>query len=143
MKLLDFFKKKEKRKRQESAIPASKDSVSEKTETKEEKAAEVVKAAEKNLGESRHAATILRDPKITEKSTLMSEKGVYVFRVAKGSTKFEIKRAIEELYKVKVNKVNVMNTPSHKIKFGRKAGRRPGYRKAMISLAEGQKIEFV
>ena len=134
MKLLDFFKKKEKIKRLEkldsSPKKISAEAVSGQGESK------------KVLGQSKSAATVLQRPRITEKSSIMSERGVYVFRVASGSSKPEVKKAVEELYKVKVEKVNIANMPSRLRRIGRKIGRRPGYRKAAVKLAAGQKIEF-
>lgn len=96
-----------------------------------------------NLGESRQASLVLQRPKITEKSSLSSEGGVYVFQVRSGSSKREIKTAIEGLYNVGVKNVNVITVPSRKRRVGRKIGHRPAYKKALIKLAEGQKIEFV
>jgi len=85
---------------------------------------------------------ILKSPHITEKSTFLNERGVYVFKVKPRSNKITIKNAIEKLYGVSVNKVRVIPTPS-KEKFIRgKWGRKPGYKKAVVYLQKGEKIEF-
>ena len=134
MKLLDFFKKKEKIKRLEKladpASPVSAESDNGKSEV------------QKILGESKFASSVLRSPRITEKSSVASEKGVYIFRVAYKASKPEVKKAVEELYKVRVEKVNMINVPSRVRRLGRKIGRRPGYRKALVKISQGQKIEF-
>ncbi|QQG45860.1 MAG: 50S ribosomal protein L23 [Candidatus Niyogibacteria bacterium] len=134
MNLLDFFKKKEKRKRLEKIV-SRRDVVLEPDEVEK-------KEERKNLGESKHAASTLLRPKITEKSSIMKEEGVYVFNVAYEASKKDIKMAVEELYKVKVDKVNVINMPPRLRSFGRKFGHSPGYRKALVRLSRGHKIEF-
>ena len=78
----------------------------------------------------------------TEKSTLSYEpEGKYLFLVDKTSSKLEIKRAVEEIYKVKVKHVNTL-VASGKLKRVRyQIGRTPDSKKAIVSLKEGQKIE--
>lgn len=135
MNLLDFFKKREKRKKIAASAGVAPIALKE---------AASESPMEKNLGSSRRASVILRSPKITEKSSLFaSEGGVYVFRVAQGSSKPEIKKAVEELYGVKVERVRVINMPARLRSFGRKSGFSPGYRKALVKLYKGQKIEYV
>ena len=84
---------------------------------------------------------IIFAPVITEKSASMESEGKYVFKVDDRANKTQIKQAIEEIFGVKVEKVNVMN---YKQKF-RRVGRYGGYtnkrRKAIVKLAEGQTIE--
>jgi large subunit ribosomal protein L23 len=89
---------------------------------------------------ARHYDTILA-PMITEKATYLSELNKVVFRVAKDATKDEIAEAIEQLFKVKVLKVNTLNVKGKtKIWRGRR-GRRPDVKKAIVTLAEGQSID--
>ncbi len=89
----------------------------------------------------RHYDTILA-PMITEKATLLSEQNKVVFQVAMGATKDEIATAVEELFKVKVTKVNTMVTKG-KTKFFRGIkGRRSDVKKAIVTLAEGQSIDI-
>ena len=84
----------------------------------------------------------MNKPHITEKSGLLNERAVYVFKVKPRGNKITIKNAIEKLYGVSVNKVRVIPTPS-KEKFIRgKWGRKPGYKKAVVYLQKGEKIEF-
>ena len=90
---------------------------------------------------ARHYDTIL-SPVITEKATMLSEHNKVVFKVAHDANKDEIAAAIEELFKVKVTKVNTMVTKG-KTKFFRGVkGRRNDVKKAIVTLAEGQSIDI-
>ncbi len=84
---------------------------------------------------------ILLSPVVTEKSTLGSEHNQVTFRVARSATKPQIKAAVESLFKVKVTGVNTLNQKGKVKRFRGRIGRRPGYKKAMVSLAEGQSID--
>lgn len=84
---------------------------------------------------------VVRSPVITEKSTGLSEFNQVVFRVAPDATKPEIKAAIETLFGVKVKAVNTMNRKGKATKFRGRSGRRASYKKAVVSLAEGQSID--
>jgi large subunit ribosomal protein L23 len=87
---------------------------------------------------------ILIKPLISEKATLMKEYANQVaFFVHPDANKIEIKKAVEAAFKVEVEKVNVIKRASRpRRRFGRVTGREPGYKKAYITLAEGQKIEI-
>lgn len=136
MNLLDFFRKKQKIKKLSGHT--TRQETTEANEAPAEKRPDT-----QNLGESRQASLVLQRPKITEKSSLSSERGVYVFQVRNSSSKKEIKTAVGELYGVVVKNVNVITVPSRKRRVGRKIGHRPAYKKALVKLAEGQKIEFI
>ena len=64
------------------------------------------------------------------------------FEVAKGANKTAVKQAVEEIFNVKVEKVNVMNTAEKQKRVGRYTGTVQGYRKAIVKLAEGYKIDL-
>ncbi|MDJ0948220.1 MAG: 50S ribosomal protein L23 [Alphaproteobacteria bacterium] len=85
---------------------------------------------------------ILRLPLITEKSTAISEHNQVVFRVAMDATKPEIKAAVEKLFDVKVTAVNTLRQKGKNVRFRGRRGRRPDYKKAVVSLAEGQSIDI-
>lgn len=85
---------------------------------------------------------VIRAPVITEKATLLSEQNKVVFRVAEDATKDEIAAAIEELFKVKVTKVNTLNVKGKTKRFRGKPGRRSDVKKAIVTLAEGQSIDI-
>lgn len=84
---------------------------------------------------------IVRRPIITEKATMASEHGKVVFHVADCATKGEVKQAVEALFGVKVTKVNTLNTKGKEKRFKGVKGQRSGYKKAVITLAEGQTID--
>jgi len=82
-------------------------------------------------------------PVVSEKSTLVADKNrQYVFRVADGATKPEVKAAIELLFKTKVQSVTVLNVKGKEKRFGRFVGRRSNWKKAYVSLKPGQEINF-
>lgn len=86
---------------------------------------------------------ILRTPHITEKATDMSAKNKYVFNIDKNANKNEVKNDIENVYKVKVVSVNIINVPAKKRRLGKTKGWRPAYKKAIVEITEGEKIELV
>ena len=90
---------------------------------------------------ARHYDTILA-PIITEKATLLSEKNKVVFRVAQDASKDEIAAAVEELFKVKVTKVNTINVLGKTKRFRGILGKRDDFKKAIVTLAEGQSIDI-
>jgi large subunit ribosomal protein L23 len=92
------------------------------------------------MADLRHYDTIIA-PVITEKSTLASEHGKVVFRVAEKATKPEIKAAVEALFNVKVSAVNTLNRAGKTKRFRGLKGKQKGYKKAVVTLAEGQSID--
>ncbi len=85
---------------------------------------------------------LIKKPWVTEKSTQLSAKGKYVFMVQPKASKPEIKKAIKEVYKVDAVRVNVVNRPAKVKRFGQgMKGRTGSYRKAIVTLKEGQKID--
>jgi len=89
----------------------------------------------------RHYDVILA-PMITEKATLLSEQNKVVFQVAMDSTKEEIATAVEQLFKVKVTKVNTLIQKGKTKRFRGRPGRRSDLKKAIVTLQEGQSIDI-
>ena len=86
---------------------------------------------------------VLLAPHISEKSTLLAEEqNQHVFRVAPDATKSEVKTAVEEIFKVKVERVRILNTKGKVKRFGGRLGKRSDIRKAYITLAAGNDIEL-
>lgn len=86
---------------------------------------------------------VLVAPIVSEKSTMVAEKNEQVaFKVLQDATKPEIKAAVELLFKVDVESVQVLNTKGKSKRFGRFMGRRDNVRKAYVSLKPGQEINF-
>ncbi len=84
---------------------------------------------------------IVRAPVITEKATLGIEHNQITFRVAIDATKPEIKSAVEQLFKVKVKAVNTIRQRGKEKRTRGRLGRRPDYKKAIVSLEEGHSID--
>lgn len=90
-----------------------------------------------------NARDIIIRPIITEKSMkIMDAENKYTFEVAKGTNKIEIRQAIEEIFSVKVEKVNVINTQSKTRRVGRYIGKTKAIRKAIVTLAAGEEIKL-
>tara|TARA_B100001094_G_C17951667_1_gene680891 strand:- start:531 stop:827 length:297 start_codon:yes stop_codon:yes gene_type:complete len=84
---------------------------------------------------------IVRKPIVTEKTTLASEYGAVVFEVMLSANKREIKKAIEELFKVKVKAVNTLIAKGKTKRFRGKLGKRKSIKKAYVMLEEGNTID--
>jgi len=87
---------------------------------------------------------ILRAPHVSEKTTLISsQSNQYAFRVASDASKAEVKAAVEMLFEVKVEGVRVLNVKGKRKAFRSVQGRRPGWKKAYVRIAEGQSIDVL
>lgn len=89
---------------------------------------------------SRDARDILIKPIITEKTMNLLADNKYTFIVDNNANKVEIKKAVEEIFKVKVDQVWTMNLHGKKRRMGRFEGRKPDRKKAIVALKSGQKI---
>jgi large subunit ribosomal protein L23 len=88
--------------------------------------------------------TIIKKPLFTEKgSNLKESENKILVEVSKDANKIEIKRAIEEIFNVKVEKVATVNVLGKWKKFGRSVGKRPDRKKAIITLKKGEKLDFI
>lgn len=88
------------------------------------------------------ARDIIIRPVISERSYDDIEKNVYTFEVAKSANKIEIAKAVEQIFNVKVTKVNTLNTKPKMKRMRYKAGLTRQWKKAMVTVAEGDKIEI-
>ncbi|MCY4438183.1 MAG: 50S ribosomal protein L23 [Chloroflexi bacterium] len=88
------------------------------------------------------AQEILIRPLITEKGTLLADQNKYLFAVALDSTKIDVRRAVEQTFDVTVLAVNVVNVPGKEKRFGRHRYRTPRWRKAIVTLQQGQTIDL-
>ncbi|MGD1855337.1 MAG: 50S ribosomal protein L23 [Leptolyngbyaceae cyanobacterium] len=93
-----------------------------------------------NVVNPRDLPDIIRKPLITEKATLNLENNQYTFEVAPKATKTEIKAAVEALFQVKVTGISTINPPRKKKRLGRFIGFKPTYKRAVVTLAEGDSI---
>jgi large subunit ribosomal protein L23 len=112
---------------------------------KVEKPAKKKKLSEKNIEkkEENVAFQVLHEPVISEKSTEMGASNKYVFKVAKDANKHKIKQVIEGYYGVGVVKVNIVKIQPKKRVHGRTIGWKKGFKKAIVTLREGDTIGVV
>lgn len=132
---MELFRKKPKK----QAVRENKEKAEKETKQEEPK---------KHIGKIKiRAFRILKAPHITEKAAALAEKGKYIFKVYSGANKVEIKKAIEGFYGVKVRKVNIVHMKPKKRRLGRiegwKGGLKKGFKKAIVTLKEGEKIEVM
>ena len=85
---------------------------------------------------------IVKFPVITEKSTILAEQGKYVFAVNEDATKAGVTKAIENIFSVKVTKVNIVNVKGKTKRFKGKMGKRSDVKKAIVTLAKDNTIDF-
>ena len=133
MPLLNIFKKKKKK-------------IEEEKKPLEMKPAEVKptpspRSRPKKISEI--AYRILKEPHVTEKATDLTKENQYVFKVFPRANKVEIKKAVEDLYGVDVLGVKIIKVPRKRRRLGRFEGWRKGYKKAIVKIKEGQKIEVL
>lgn len=97
----------------------------------------------KNKKELALAHMALLSPHITEKGTNLSSENKYIFKISDDANKIEVKKAVESVYGVNVVEVRIINIPKKKRRVGKSAGWKKGYKKAIIKIKEGQKIEIL
>ncbi|MDY6863544.1 MAG: 50S ribosomal protein L23 [Thermodesulfobacteriota bacterium] len=86
---------------------------------------------------------IIKRPYITEKSNIQKEENNKIsFKVYKDANKIEIKKSIERLFKVKILKVNIVKVKGKVKRVGRNEGKRPDWKKAIVTLREGDQVDF-
>ena len=90
----------------------------------------------------KESASVIQALLRTEKGTLQAVSGKYLFSVKKDANKIQIKRAVEDAYKVKVEKVNTQLTPGKAKRVRQAMGQTPDWKKAVVTLKAGQKIDL-
>ena len=88
------------------------------------------------------ARQLIKRPVITEKTTKLMEENKYCFMVDPMANKTQIKQAVEMIFNVKVKSVNTLNILGKMKRMGRYAGRRPSWKRAIVTLKKGSRIEF-
>ena len=87
---------------------------------------------------------LIQKPLVTEKSTVLQDiRNQFTFRVHPKANKSQIRKAVETLFEVKVEKVRIMNMPGKLKRFMGRPGRSPGWKKALVTLRDGEKIDIV
>lgn len=120
-------------------------SVKKNSEEKKDKKPEIkaVVSRKEKTKNIKMAGMILDRPQITEKAAFLQEKNQYIFQVFKTAAKPEVKKAVEEIYKVDVEKVRIINVDRKRKRLGRTTGWKKGYKKAIVSVKKGQEIEIL
>lgn len=85
---------------------------------------------------------ILIKPVVTEKATASELLRKYTFRVSPSANKIEIKKAIQKLYKVTPTKINIIRVKGKTVRYGKTSGRTKNWKKATVTLKEGEKIDL-
>ena len=86
---------------------------------------------------------LIKHPLITEKAAALSKDGKYIFLLQKDASASEAKKAVESYYKVKVTKTNIINAKPKSKKSGRFPSVKPGYKKFIVTLQKGQKLDII
>ncbi len=131
--------------KKEKAEKAKKIEKDEKTEDKkQQKPRTEIKKTVKELKQRQGVDTsILLRPIITEKATDQEVKGCYIFEVTIKANKTSIKKVIEQIYGVKPFRVNIIRVHGKVVRYGRSTGRTKAWKKALVFLKKGDKIEFI
>ena len=103
-------------------------------EKKEDKSREI-------KGKSQIAFRVLLKPLITEKGTNLAAQNKYIFSVNPQMNKIEVKKAIRSIYRVDPVKINICNFPGKNVRYGRRQGKTKAWKKAIVTLKAGDKIE--
>jgi large subunit ribosomal protein L23 len=100
-------------------------------------------APKAHIGNESHFASIILRPRVTEKSGILSQMGVYTFEVARNANKDAVAKAVQVLYKVVPVKIAIINVPAKNVFVKGRRGTVSGIKKAMVTLKKGDKIDFV
>lgn len=131
MPIIDVFKKKKPKPKTQKKVQSVKSKTTE---------APLAKPKKKVFGK---AYKVLIKPLVTEKASWLSSQGKYVFKVALDATKKDIKQAIQEVYKVKPIAVHTIKILGKKRRYKRTVGQTSTWKKAIVTLRPGEKIEIV
>ena len=132
MSIFDIFKKKKKPEKVPSAAKALEG---------KEKPKRIKKKVKKKVSDL--AYKVVKGPHISEKSSDLAEKNQYIFKVFPKANKIQIKKVIEQIYGVNVLKVRIINIPKKPKKMGKTPGWKKGYKKAIVKIKKGQKIDII
>lgn len=135
MAIFDVFKKHKERERFEK-----KEKLKAETADKEKKTGALEEASSVVAKNGKNKATII--PRVTEKSTVLNEAGAYVFNIPQKANKVLMAQEIKKLYGVSPVKVNIINSPGKKVFVRGKHGVKTGFKKAIVYLKKGEKINI-
>ncbi len=138
-----FGKKSEEEKEVKDAQIVSSSNATKKASTTKTTKKESKKKSAKKIGKDADIAYgVIFAPLVSEKSHAQTDLHVYSFRVHKKATKAQIKKAVEGLYEVTVERVNTINMPVRRRTIGRNRGYQSAYKKALVKIGANDKIDF-
>jgi len=138
----NLFKKKKEKESGKAEEPKKAEKI-EKAQKPEDLKMEQTKAVKKAIrAKTPDIYGILESPHISEKGTYLQSNNKYVFKISSNAVKPSVKNAVEGTYNVKVSKVNIISVRPKPRRRGATAGLKKGYKKAIVTLAEGEKIEI-
>ena len=132
--------------KEEKSKKTEKQEIKKKDSKKNDKKKEKTVSKVKKIAKERipvHHFEIIRKPHVSEKAFNLESEGKYVFVVSSSANKTEIKKAVQNLYGVVVKSVNIVKVPSKPKRFRGVPGTKSGYKKAVITLAKGNKIDVM
>lgn len=129
MAILDFLKNKEDAKKNKPKNPT--------------KTLVTLSVIKQTIKDGKFSYNVIKEPHISEKGTFLAEINQYTFEVDPQFSKQEIKKAVEGIYGVNVLSVNTIKIPQKKRRLGKTQGFRKKYKKAIVTIKEGQKIEIL
>jgi large subunit ribosomal protein L23 len=109
----------------------------------EKKTDAVVKSVSSKIKNTKFSYEAVKQPHISEKASYLAEKNQYTFEISPNYGKQEVKKSVEGIYGVDVLSVNVIKIPAKKRRLGKTEGFRKAYKKAIVTIKEGQKIEIL
>jgi large subunit ribosomal protein L23 len=121
--------------------PTSSKKTSEETKKTVEKTEEVL-VAPGSVSKSTASSLLLVAPHVSEKAAVLASKGTYVFDVPCSANKLEVRKAVESLYSVHVSDVRMVRGKGKVVRRGRVAGSRKDWKKALVSLKKGEKLDL-
>jgi len=146
MALLDFLKRKKEiekaKKPEKKAAAASAAPESRKDAENPPAGGNAERRGNENKKAGKFSYNIVKEPHISEKATNLTEKNKYTFKVYTNSNKQEIKKSVEGIYGVNVLDVNIIKAPHKKRRLGRTEGFKKAFKKALVTIRPGQKIEI-
>jgi len=140
--VLKIFKKK-KREKEKEVKEEKKEEVKEVIKQRKQEKKKESKKGKETEEVSEFPSLILKQPHITEKATNLAKNNQYVFEIFPSVNKTQVKKAVEELFGVEVLKVRIINVPPKKRRLGMIEGEKKGFKKAIVKIKEGQKIEIL
>lgn len=108
-----------------------------------QKAPEIEKRKARKRKKFPESYRVLKIPHVTEKATDLTKQDQYIFKVQPETNKIEVKKTVEDIYNIDVVSVKIINVPPKRRRLGRTLGWRKGYKKAIVRIKKGQKIEVL